>query len=24
LLNNETRCLFLEAAQYVHGTVRAA
>jgi nickel-dependent lactate racemase len=24
LLNNETRCLFLEAAQFVHGTVRAA
>jgi len=24
LLKNETRCLFLEAAQYVHGTVRAA
>jgi hypothetical protein len=24
LLNDETRCLFLEAAQYVHGTVRAA
>jgi hypothetical protein len=24
LLKNESRCLFLEAAQYVHGTVRAA
>jgi nickel-dependent lactate racemase len=24
LLKNETRCLFLEAAQFVHGTVRAA
>jgi nickel-dependent lactate racemase len=24
LLNGETRCLFLEAAQFVHGTVRAA
>jgi hypothetical protein len=24
LLNNDSRCLFLEAAQFVHGTVRAA
>jgi nickel-dependent lactate racemase len=24
LLKNDSRCLFLEAAQYVHGTVRAA
>ena len=24
LLNNESRCLFLEAAQFVHGSVRAA
>jgi hypothetical protein len=24
LLKDETRCLFLEAAQFVHGSVRAA